>query len=185
MGLIAPDEPGEFVPVKGELPANVLGEVRIHQQIYARRPEVRAIARTMPPALMALGTARRTPKPRHGFGSYFGGGVALWDDPQLVRSDEGAAALAETLGTRQAILMRGNGTVVVADSLPKVVVLTWYLEDAARIELAVHAAGLQSESALLSEEECARRATGNGLIFERMWDFLTAGDPESQSNHHP
>jgi HCOMODA/2-hydroxy-3-carboxy-muconic semialdehyde decarboxylase len=127
----------------------------------------------------------RTPQPRHGFGSYFAAGIALWDDPQLVRSAESAAALAETLGAQQAILMRGNGTVVVADSLAKVVVLTWYLEDAARLELAVHAAGLQSESAVLSEEECARRATGNGLIFERMWDFLTAGDPESQSNHHP
>lgn len=60
MALIGPADAGTVVPVKGALPEGVLGEVRIHQQIYARRPDVQAVARTMPPALMALGTARRT-----------------------------------------------------------------------------------------------------------------------------
>ncbi|MHA6884461.1 class II aldolase/adducin family protein [Ralstonia pseudosolanacearum] len=68
MALIGPEDAGTVVPVKGALPEGVLGEVRIHQQIYARRPDVQAVARTMPPALMALGTARRTPRVRHGFG---------------------------------------------------------------------------------------------------------------------
>ena len=36
--------------------------------------------------------------------------------------------------------MRGNGLVVVADSLAQVVSLIWYLEDAARTELAVRSA---------------------------------------------
>ncbi|MFT4226743.1 class II aldolase/adducin family protein, partial [Micropruina sp.] len=66
MGLVAVGEPGTVVPVHGPLPEGVLGEVRIHQQIYARRPEIRGIVRGMPPATMALGTARRTPRSRHG-----------------------------------------------------------------------------------------------------------------------
>ena len=178
MGLIAAGEPGTTVPVHGALPDGVLAEVRIHQQIYARRLEVQAVVRSMPPALMALGTARRTPQPRHGFGSYFGPGAALWDDPQLARDDDNAAALAEALGQGTAIVMRGNGTVVVADSVLKAVVLTWYLEDAARLELAVLGAGLEEESVVLSDAEVSRRATGAGLILERMWDHLVAGDPE-------
>jgi HCOMODA/2-hydroxy-3-carboxy-muconic semialdehyde decarboxylase len=178
MALIDVSDAGTVVPVKGALPDGVLGEVRIHQQIYARRPEVRAVARTMPPALMALSTARRTPQPRHGFGSYFGRGAVLWDEPQLLRDDAAASALAETLAANAAIVMRGNGTVVVADSLMKVVVLNWYLEDAARLELAVLGAGLGTQSVILSEADCSRRATTAGLIFERMWDYLTAGDPE-------
>ncbi|MGD7409191.1 class II aldolase/adducin family protein, partial [Ralstonia pseudosolanacearum] len=107
-----------------------------------------------------------------------GRGAALWDDPQLLRDDAAASALAETLGDGTAVVMRGNGTVVVADSLAKAVVLTWYLEDAARLELAVLGAGLEPEATMLSETECSRRATSAGLIFERMWDHLTAGDPE-------
>ncbi|MET4577828.1 class II aldolase/adducin family protein [Ottowia thiooxydans] len=180
MGLIAAGESGTVVPVSGPLPEGVLGEVRIHQQIYQRRPEIGSVVRSMPRNVMTLGTARRVPKPRHGFGSYFTSGIALWDDPQLLRGDEGASALAEQLGARHALVMRGNGAVVAADSLMRAVVLTWYLEDAARLEMEILAAGLEEESVVLSESECAQRATSAGLIFERMWQYLTAGDPESQ-----
>lgn len=180
MALIGPSEPGQIVPVDGPLPQGVLGEVRLHQQIYRRRPDVQAIARTMPPAVMALGTSRRTPKPRHGMGSYFGQGAALWDDPQLVRDDVLASAVAESMAHSNAIVMRGNGVIVVADSLPKVLVLTWYLEDAAKLELAVLGAGLEQASVVLDADECERRATAAGGIFERMWEYLSAGDPELQ-----
>lgn len=182
MGLIAPGEAGTVVNVTGPLPDGVLGEVRIHQQIYQRRPEIQAVARSMPPHVMALGTARRVPRPRHGFGSYFGAGISLWDDPQLVRSDEAASALADKLGMRHALVMRGNGTVVAADSLMRAVVLTWYLEDAAKLELKILAAGLEHESVILSDAECSQRATSAGMIFERMWEYLTAGDPEPSSS---
>ena len=181
MGLIAPGEPGVVVAVEGPLPASVLGEVRLHQQIYGRRPDVQAVARSMPPSVMALGTARRTPRPRHGFGTYFEPGVALWDDPQLVRDDESAAAVIDAMGPQaNAVVMRGNGVVVAADSLQKVVCLTWYLEDAARLELAVLGAGLEDASVVLTPAECDRRATSAGGIFERMWDYLTANDLEAQ-----
>lgn len=185
MGLIGVGEPGVIVPVFGSLPQGVLGEVRIHQQVYRSRPDVRAVVRSMPRSVMTLGTARRTPRPRHGFGAYFGAGVALWDDPQLVRNDDAAAALAAQLGSLAALVMRGNGAVVAADSLLKAVVLTWYLEDAARLELDVLAAGLEAESALLDERECAERATSSGLIFERMWDHLSAGDAELDALANP
>jgi HCOMODA/2-hydroxy-3-carboxy-muconic semialdehyde decarboxylase len=181
MGLIAAGEPGVIVPVVGPLPDGVLGEVRIHQQVYRSRPEVMAVVRSMPQSVMTLGTARRTPRPRHGFGAYFSAGVALWDDPQLVRTDEAATRLSATLGTLSALVMRGNGAVVVAGSIVKAVVLTWYLEDAARLELAVLAAGLEAESVVLDGPACAERATSSGLIFERMWDYLTAGDAEAGS----
>lgn len=180
MALIAPGEPGTVVPIDGPLPPGVLGEVRLHQQIYRRRPQIHAVARTMPPCLMALGTARRTPRPRHGLGSYFGNGAALWDDPQLVRDDALAAAVIDAMGDAQAVVMRGNGTIVAAESLERVLALTWYLEDAARLELAVLGAGLEEASAVLTPAECERRATSAGGIFERMWDYLSFGDPEAQ-----
>ena len=181
MGLIAAGEDGTVIHIDEPLPAGVLGEVRLHQQIYRRRPEVGGIVRSMPPALMALGTARRTPEARHGMGAYFGTGAALWDDPQLVRDDERAAAVAETLARGVAVGMRGNGAVVAADSQVKATVLTWYLEDAARLELQVRAAGLAAESVVLSAAERQTRATDSGAIFERMWQFITAGDIESQN----
>jgi len=178
MGCIRLGEAGQLVSIDGPLPEGVLGEVRLHQQIYRRQPLTRAVTRTMPSALMALGTARRTPRPRHGMGAYFSTGAALWDDPQLVRDEERAVAVIDAMGDHGAVVMRGNGVVVAADSLQKAVSFTWYLEDAARIELAVLGAGLERESVTLQADECARRATLAGGIVERMWEYLTAGDPE-------
>lgn len=178
MGLIQPGDDGIVVPVNGALPEGVLGEVRIHQQIYRRRPEIRAVMRSMPVQVMALSAARLTPHARHGMGTYFQPGIPLWDDVQLLRSDEQASGLADLFGTGKALVMRGNGAIVAGASLVEALTLTWYLEDAARIELIVRSAGL-GDAPILSDEECSLRATNSGRIYERMWDYLTAADPEA------
>jgi HCOMODA/2-hydroxy-3-carboxy-muconic semialdehyde decarboxylase len=169
---------GTIVPIAGPLPDGVLGEVRIHQNIYRTRPSVNAVTRTMPPYVMTLSSARRTPARRHGLGSYFPATIPLWDDPQLIRSDTQASSVVETMGTSNVIVMRGNGAVVAADSIERAVVLTWYLEDTARIEWQLLSAGLAEAAPPLSDDEATRRAVTSGGIFERMWDFLCATDPE-------
>ena len=108
MGLIETGEAGTVVPVHGELPDGVLGEVRIHQHIYRMRPEVGGVVRSMPPTVMTLSSARVTPQPRHGMGSYFSPAVPLWDDPQLVRSDAQARGVAQAMGAARAVALRGH-----------------------------------------------------------------------------
>src|SRR3546814_13819170 len=98
----------------------------------------------MPPALRALSVAVIVPVPRHGIVAYFSR-VPLWNDPRLLRDDGAAAALAEALGDASALVMRGNGAVVVGKNLPQAVTLGWFLEDAARIERDVRALGLHAE----------------------------------------
>ncbi|MGX1788225.1 class II aldolase/adducin family protein [Bosea sp. NPDC055332] len=173
LGLVADEDACSVVPLDGPLPERVLGEVRIHREIYRRRPEVGGVVRSMPQRVMTLGTARITPQPRHGFGSYFAPRPPLWDDPQLLRNDEQAAALAEQIGAARAIVMRGNGAVTAGGSLEEAVVLTWYLEDAARVEFEARAAGIAETGAVLSEAEAAQRATWSGAILDRMWAYLT------------
>lgn len=179
MGCIAPGEPGIRVPVEGPLPEGVLGEVRLHQQIYRLRPDVGGICRVQPPRLMALSTLRITPQPRHGSGTYFAPCPPLWDDPALTRSDDKARALAQMLGAARAIVMRGNGAVCVGATIEQAACLAWLLEDAAGVELALRSAGAAGEGALYTEEEIAGRAVFTGGLFERMWEFLTFGDPEA------
>lgn len=179
MGLIKPGEPGTVVPIEGPLPAGVLGEVRCHQQIYKRRGDVNGICRTFLRNVMTLSTFRLTPKPRHGFGSYFAPAPSLWDTPALLRDDASAARLAETLGTGRAIVMRGNGCITTGATVEEAIVMAFYLEEAAITELAVLAVGDNAHSAVLGPEEAAARATGAGRIFERMWEYLTDGDPET------
>jgi HCOMODA/2-hydroxy-3-carboxy-muconic semialdehyde decarboxylase len=181
MGCIAPGEDGIRVPINGALPAGVLQEVRIHQQIYRLRPDAGGVCRIQPPHLMALSTLRLTPHARHGTGTYFAPQPPLWDDPMLVRSDDRAQALVEKLGNARAIVMRGNGAVCVGASIEEAACMAYFLEDAAAVELAVLQVKAEATPAIYTEEEVAARSVSTGGLFERMWEFLTFGDPENKA----
>jgi HCOMODA/2-hydroxy-3-carboxy-muconic semialdehyde decarboxylase len=128
----------------------------------------------MPPALMALSTQGVVPLPRHGIGAYFDQ-LPLWTDPRLLRDDEAAAAIVILLGNAPGIVMRGNGAVVVGTNLPQAVTLSWFLEDAARVESAVRSMGFAPNTGLLSPDEVTDRQVWSGGVVERMWDWLTRG----------
>lgn len=172
IGMIA-DEPGTVVAIDGPLPDGVLGEVRIHQCLYRRGPDVNAICRIMPPAVMALSTQGIVPRPRHGIGAYFSPPPPLWDDPRLLRDDAAADRLAAMMGDAAAIIMRGNGAVVAADGLEKAVTLAWFLEDSARVESAIRSMGFSPDEGLLSADEITARQVFAGGVVERMWAWLT------------
>jgi HCOMODA/2-hydroxy-3-carboxy-muconic semialdehyde decarboxylase len=176
LGLIQ-QERGTVVPIKGELPDGVLGEVRAHQAIYAKRADVEAVVRVQPPGVRTLSALGRTPRALDGNGSYFAPAPPLWDDPQLIRDDRRAKQLATQLGKAPAIVMRGNGAVVTGSSLPQAVALAWFLEEAARTELAVLSTGQEPQP--LSTREASQRAVWTGGILERTWAYLTHGDPEA------
>ena len=178
MGLTAAGEACTRVPVYGPLPDGVLGEVRLHQHLYRTRPETGGVVRFMSPQMMALAALGRAPAMRNGFGTYFKPGAGLWNDPQLIRDDEKAKGVIAAMGQSAGVLMRGNGAVTAGDSLEEAVVLAWYLEDACRIELEALRTGLADSAPLISQAEADQRATKAGQIFERMWTYLTDGDPE-------
>jgi len=171
LGMVSQADEPVSVPIEGPLPQDVLGEVRLHQQIYRSRSEVGGIVRFQSPNIVSLSALGRSPGVRHGLGSYFAPEPPFWHDPRLVRDDHRAAAVADTLGSARGIVLRGNGAVVVGHSLQEACVLAWYLEDAARVELDVLAS--REAGVIFTAEEAADRATYQGRIFERMWDWLT------------
>ncbi len=182
LGLVARDEPCIEVATDRPLPPGAAGEVRIHQAVYRMRPDVGGICRAQPPNTVALSIARITPSARHGASSYFAPRPALWDDPALVRDEAAAAGVAETLGDGPGIVLRGNGAVTVGATIEEATVLCWYLEDSARVELdlcAIVSSGASPTELSASEAKC--RATWDGAILERMWAYLTHGDPEVQT----
>jgi len=175
LGLVCNTDLPVRVPVEGPLPTDVLGEVRVHQQIYRSRSDVGGIVRFQSPKLVSLSALGRTPNARHGLGSYFAPQPPFWSDPRLIRDDDRAVRVAATLGKARAIVLRGNGAVVVGSSLQEACVLSWYLEDAARVELDVLAS--REPGLVFEPDEAADRATMQGRIFERMWDWLTRDEP--------
>jgi HCOMODA/2-hydroxy-3-carboxy-muconic semialdehyde decarboxylase len=176
LGLIARGESPVRCPTSGALPPEALPEILIHQQIYSRRGEIGGVVRFQSPHLMSLSTLGCTPRARHGFGAYFAPCPPLYANPRLVRDAASAVALVDQLGTARAIVMRGNGAVTVGATLEEALTMAWYLEDAARVELEVLAT--QQEGQELTPVEVRDRAVTAGRLIERMWDYLTAGDPE-------
>ena len=179
MGRIAVGEAGTIVPIDGALPDGVLGEVRIHQQIYKRRPEVGGVCRVMPAVTVALSILHQVPQPRHGVGA-FNAACRLWEDPRLLRNDGWAAQLAEHMGDSPSLVMRANGAVTVGPCIELAVGFAWCLEDSAKMEQRVRTmAGEQSlESAALLDGEIGLRQVSSGRVFERLWEYLASDDAE-------
>ncbi|CAB3772100.1 aldolase [Burkholderia sp. MSh2] len=183
MGQIAPGEPGTVVPIHAPLPPGVLGEVRIHQQVYRLRPDVGGVCRVMPPNVVALSTLRLVPTPRHGVGA-FNAACKFWDDPRLLRDDGLAAQLAARLGDAPSLVMRANGAITVGPGIELATGFAWCLEDAARIEGLVRSmtGDRIADAEGLTPDEVGARQVSSGAVFERLWEFLTAGDPEAAAN---
>jgi HCOMODA/2-hydroxy-3-carboxy-muconic semialdehyde decarboxylase len=176
LGSVTPQDTPVVVATTGKLPVGALPEVIAHQHIYRRRLEVGGIVRFQSPHVMALSALGRTPRALHGFGAYFAPHPPLHSDPRLVRDDASAAVLAERMGGARAIVMRGNGAITAAGSIEEAVALAWYLEDAARVELAVLSTGLGPQ--VFTAEEVRDRAIDVESMLLRMWNWLSAHDPE-------
>lgn len=177
LGLVKEGDVPVLVAITGALPPDALPEVIVHQRIYEQRPDVNAVARFQSPQITALSALGRTPRALHGFGAYFAPQPALYTNPRLVRDAAGAALLVEQLAGARGIVMRGNGAVTVGASIEEAVCMAWYLEDAARVELAVLATGHEGQP--YTAAEAKDRAASSGRLFERMWEHLTSNDPEA------
>ncbi len=167
---------GTVIPLRGEFPPDLPGELRIHRELYRRRPTVQGAVFSTPPRTVALSVMRRTPRVLHGLGARFAPGAPLWDDLQAIRTDAQAAALVERMGQAPAVVVRGQGAVTCGHSLQEAVALAWCLEDAARIELECLQAGLPVVE--LSTAEAEHQAARDDRHTDRLWDYLTHGDPE-------
>ena len=177
MGTVAIGAKGTVVPINAPLPQGVLGEVRIHQKIYAKSPHIGGVCRVMPPITMALSTLGETPIPRHGVGAFVSD-CQFWDDPRLLRDDDLAKQLVDVLGEASAIVMRANGAVTVGESLEVAAGIAWCLEDTAKIDQIVRSMSHDKPKGLSLEEIASRQITTGG-VFERLWSYLSFGDEES------
>lgn len=96
---------------------------------------MKAISRVMPPHVGALAQLRCMPRPSHGFAAYFAPRPPPWDDQCLLRDDALAEELATRLGAAPAIVMRANGCAVVDNRTDRSGALSWFLKQAARVEI--------------------------------------------------
>ncbi len=143
----------------------------IHGEIYKARPDVMAVVHCHCPEVIPFANTSVPLQPMHHMGSFIGGGVPVFEirnaggeTDMLIRTPALGRALAQTLGGKSAVLMRGHGAAIVASSLHVVVARAYYLNLNARLQL--QAVQLGGKVTYLDSEESKKAATD----YERSWD---------------
>jgi len=159
------DSAGQPVGGSGQSPL----EANMHLVAYHRRPEIRAIARTHSFMTSAFAAAGQSIRPVHGLGTNLGEEVPVHSDIGLVSNDLLAEQVVATLSHHEAVLLRGNGTLVVAPSLSEAVMRSIWLEESATLEWRIRAMG--GKPIWLTGEEVDARRSIEPNDAVRAWDY--------------
>ena len=114
----------------------------IHSEVYRARPEVIAVVHNHSPSVIPFSVTNVPMRALFHMAAFVGEGVPNFEirkvkkgSDLLVRDPKLGAALAKTLGAKPAALMRGHGSVVVGENLPRAVGRSVYLELSARMQM--------------------------------------------------
>jgi ribulose-5-phosphate 4-epimerase/fuculose-1-phosphate aldolase len=148
----------------------------IHGEIYRARPDVQAIVHSHSPSVIPFGVTGVPLRPLYHMSAFLADGVPVWDiraaggdTDMLVRTPALGRALAQALGSRPVVLMRGHGVVTVASGLPLVVFRSVYTEVNARLQ--AQAMGLGGSVTYLSPEEARRAEASVAGTVGRPWEL--------------
>jgi HCOMODA/2-hydroxy-3-carboxy-muconic semialdehyde decarboxylase len=153
----------------------------IHGEIYKLRSDVQAIVHNHSPSVIPFGVTDVKLKPLFNTAAFVGLGVPTFEirDFQesgdiIVKSPHLGRSLGQVLGDKPAALMRGHGSVVVADSLPAVVIRSIYLEVSAKLQMqAMLIAGPGGKITYLDAREVAETMArqDSARTWQRSWDL--------------
>jgi HCOMODA/2-hydroxy-3-carboxy-muconic semialdehyde decarboxylase len=175
--LIEFDLDGNAVDARGRAPYS---ERFIHAEIYRARPDVRAVVHNHAPSLIPFGVTTVPLRPMYHMASFIGNGVPIFDiqksfgmTDMLVSDSAKGRALAQALGDKTCVLMRGHGVAVVGPSIQHVVGRSIYLEINARVQ--IQAMTLSGTVTYLDPQEAQKMMdAGENRGYERPWEAWKA-----------
>jgi HCOMODA/2-hydroxy-3-carboxy-muconic semialdehyde decarboxylase len=164
--------------VVGHEPGKPYSERFIHGAVLEARPDVMAVVHNHSPNVVPFTVqSKKKMRPIMHMCAPIGTDIPTWDISHkfgvtnlLVTSMEMGRDLAGTLAHRPVALMRGHGSVVVANSLREVVFTSIYMEINADMLIKAYQLG-EGEVTPLSEGEAAANAKARaGFTIERGWE---------------
>jgi len=149
----------------------------IHGEIYRARPDVVAVVHSHSPSVIPFAVTNTPLKPVYHMSGFLGEGSAHFEirdiagnSDLLIRNATLGRALADALGSRAAVLMRGHGSTVVGTSLEQAVYRAIYAETNARLQMQALALG---DVTYLNGEEASLAAATNDTQLARVWELWT------------
>lgn len=161
--LVTPEDIVEYDldarPVDPPTGATHFLERFVHAEVYRARADVKAIVHSHSPAVIPFGATKAPMRPIYHMAAFLAPGVPVFEirtaaggmTNMLVGNAKLGAALAQTLGDKTVVLMRGHGNVVVGPTLPMAVFRAYYTETNARLQL--QAMSIGGEITFLEPEE--------------------------------
>jgi ribulose-5-phosphate 4-epimerase/fuculose-1-phosphate aldolase len=129
-------------PVDASRKGESVSERYIHSEVYRARPDVMSVVHNHSPSLIPFSVTNVKMRALWHMASFIGAGLPNFEirkvkkgSDLLVRDPKLGAALAKVLGKASAALMRGHGSVVTAEDLPRAVGRSIYLEMSARMQM--------------------------------------------------
>jgi ribulose-5-phosphate 4-epimerase/fuculose-1-phosphate aldolase len=152
-------------------------EFWIHARLYAARADVGGVVHAHPPACVCLTQIGEPHRVVHNQGGIFAAGVPEYSRVGLIRSRELGDLLATTLGSRNAVMMRGHGITTAFGDIRSATVAACYLEESVELQLRMLAAAGGDASRLRAygreeAEGLADQITGN--VARRAWEYYCA-----------
>jgi HCOMODA/2-hydroxy-3-carboxy-muconic semialdehyde decarboxylase len=148
----------------------------IHCEVYKARPDVKSVVHTHSPAVIPFGASQVKMQAMFHVAGFLAAGVPVFDIRQhagmtdmLVSNPAIGKALAETLGDKSVVLMRGHGNVVVGPNLQTAVYRAVYTEVNARLQL--QAISLGGPVTYLAPEEGEKADVTMQKVLGRPWEL--------------
>jgi ribulose-5-phosphate 4-epimerase/fuculose-1-phosphate aldolase len=146
----------------------------IHSEVYRARPDVNAIVHCHTPSLIPFADSSVPLRPMYHQSAFLAAGVPVFEIRQaagmtnmLIETPALGRALAKVLADKPALLMRGHGAVVTADTIPTVVGRSIYLDLNARIQ--AQAIALGGKITYIDPEEARKYAASDN--YSRAWEL--------------
>src|SRR5271154_2900870 len=148
----------------------------IHSEIYKARPDVMSVVHTHSPGVIPFSVSKVPLRAMFHNPAFLAVGVPVWDirkdfgeTSMLVANAALGKSLAETLGDKPVVLMRGHGDVAVGPTVKMAVFRAYYTDVDAKLQS--QALALGGEVNYLTPGEGAKADAVNSIVIDRIWNL--------------
>jgi L-ribulose-5-phosphate 4-epimerase len=166
--ILVVDYDGKVLEGPGKPPT----ELPIHLEILKARPDVQAVLHCHMEIAIAFTMMEGVElKPMRARAVRWESGIPTHPDPSHIKTTEQARALAQSLGPHHAALMRAHGLIVVAESVPALLIDAVHFKENANAQLLAMQAGAKPMPLTNAEMEQINRFEARAAHIPKLWNY--------------
>lgn len=147
-------------------------EIPIHGEIYKARPDVQSLVHChMELAIMFTMMEDVQLVPMRSRAARWASGIPTSNDPTHIKTKKQGKILADDLGPHHAALMRAHGLILVAESVPALLVDAVHFDENARAQMQVMQAGRKIKPLTPEELDLLEKSEMREFHVGKLWKY--------------